>query len=84
MATAYFSICGFQQVRETLPGVTGFRLLLGDEPHEGGDVGLHPQKPPTGLLREEFNAAALSEETQLLVKELIRFLHRETCRYGSI
>jgi hypothetical protein len=28
VATAYFSIRGFEQVRETLPGVRHFRLLL--------------------------------------------------------
>jgi hypothetical protein len=28
VATAYFSVRGFEQVRETLPGVRRFRLLL--------------------------------------------------------
>jgi hypothetical protein len=35
IATAYFSVRGFEQVRETLPGVRHFRLLLGDQPADG-------------------------------------------------
>jgi hypothetical protein len=39
IATAYFSIRGFEQLRETLPGVRCFRLLLGDRPVDGATSG---------------------------------------------
>ena len=75
VATAYFSIRGFQQLRQTLPGVAGFRLLLGDEPQEAGDVGARPDS--RAFIRHELNVAPLKEETQQLVEELIRFLRRD-------
>lgn len=40
VATAYFSIRGFQQVRHNLPMVNHFCLLLGDEPKTAKQVGL--------------------------------------------
>ena len=42
IATAYFSIRGFEQLRATLTDVDRLRLLLGDKPAEGEDVGLRP------------------------------------------
>jgi hypothetical protein len=42
VATAYISIRGFEQLRETLPDVRHFRLLLGDQPLDGVDVGPAP------------------------------------------
>jgi hypothetical protein len=39
VATAYFSILGFAHLRETLPGVRCFRLLLGDQPVDGSTSG---------------------------------------------
>ncbi len=74
IATAYFSIRGYQQLRQTLPAVAGLRLLLGDSPGEGADVGLRPDS--AAYLRGELNAEPLSEETQRLVEELVRFLRR--------
>jgi hypothetical protein len=35
IATAYFSIRGFEKVRATLPDLRRFRLLLGDKPLDG-------------------------------------------------
>src|SRR5690554_960397 len=75
IATAYFSIRGFQHIRDTLPGVRGFRLLLGDEPQGGQDVGVRPDS--AAFLRHELNAAPLQEDTARLVEELIRFLQRD-------
>ena len=75
VATAYFSIRGFQQLRHTLPGVRGLRLLLGDEPEGGDDVGVRPDS--AAYLRHELNAAPLQEDTARLVEELVRFLRRE-------
>jgi superfamily II DNA or RNA helicase len=74
VATAYFSVRGFEQVRATLPNVRRFRLLLGDNPQDGEAIGIRPDS--AAYLRHELNAAPLSEYTQLLVEELIRFLHR--------
>jgi superfamily II DNA or RNA helicase len=74
IATAYFSIRGYQQVRHTLPQLSGFRLLLGDEPKQAEQVGLRPDS--AAFLRHELNAEPLHQETQLLVEEMIRFLRR--------
>jgi hypothetical protein len=42
LATAYFSIRGFELLRHSLPGVRHCRLLLGNKPLEGEDIGLRP------------------------------------------
>jgi len=75
IATAYFSIRGFEQLRETLPGVRRVRLLLGDKPLDGDDVGLRPDS--AAYLRHELNAEPLREATLRLVEELVRFLRRD-------
>ena len=75
VATAYFSIRGFEQVRHTLPDVRHFRLLLGDKPLEGEDIGLRPDS--TAFLRRELNAEPFTEATLRLVEDLIRFLRRD-------
>src|SRR5690606_6038829 len=49
-----------------------FRLLLGSEPTESQDVGLSPARH----LKRELNAEPFSEDTLLLVEDLIRFLSR--------
>jgi hypothetical protein len=74
IATAYFSIRGYQQVRHTLPAAAGLRLLLGAEPRSAADVVLQPDS--AAFLRHELNAEPLAEATQRLVEELIRFLRR--------
>jgi superfamily II DNA or RNA helicase len=74
IATAYFSIRGFELLRNTLPGVRHFRLLLGDKPLEGEDIGLRPDS--AAYLRHELNAEPFTEATLRLVEELIRFLRR--------
>jgi SNF2 family DNA or RNA helicase len=75
VATAYFSIRGFQQVRETLPTVGRFRLLIGDEPKTADEIGLRPDS--AAFLRHELNSEPLTEATQRLVEEMIRFLRRD-------
>jgi SNF2 family DNA or RNA helicase len=75
IATAYFSIRGYALLRDTLPTIGSFRLLLGDEPQAAQDVGLRPDAK--AFLRRELNAEPLTEETQRLVEEIIRFLRRE-------
>jgi superfamily II DNA or RNA helicase len=74
IATAYFSIRGFELLRNTLAGVRHFRLLLGDKPLQGEDIGLRPDS--AAYLRHELNAEPFTEATLRLVEELIRFLRR--------
>jgi phosphatidylserine/phosphatidylglycerophosphate/cardiolipin synthase-like enzyme len=75
IATAYFSIRGFEKVRETLPELRHFRLLLGDKPLDGEDIGLRPDS--AAYLRHELNAEPFNEATLRLVEDLIRFLRRD-------
>lgn len=75
VASAYFSIRGFEQVRSTLPNVRHFRLLLGDKPLAGEDIGLRPDS--ASYLRHELNAEPFTESTLHLVEDLIRFLRRD-------
>jgi hypothetical protein len=42
IATAYFAVSGYRLVKEGLHQLGAFRLILGSEPHAGGDVGLRP------------------------------------------
>jgi len=78
VATAYFNAGGWQLLREGLNGLGNFRLLLGDEPEAGSDLGLREAgaKPIKGLIRdlarEHFN-----EQTLRLVEDLIAFLRQE-------
>jgi superfamily II DNA or RNA helicase len=74
VATAYFSIRGFELLRNALPSVRHFRLLLGDKPLEGEDIGMRPDS--AAYLRHELNAEPFTEATLRLVEELIRFLCR--------
>ncbi|HZS77277.1 MAG TPA: helicase-related protein [Ktedonobacteraceae bacterium] len=77
IATAYFNIGGWQLLRQGLNDLGSFRLLLGDEPEAGSDLGLREigAKPVRGLIRdlagENFN-----EQTLRLVEDLIAFLRR--------
>lgn len=70
-----FSISGFELLRNALPGVRHFRLLLGDKPLEAEDIGLRPDS--AAYLRHELNAEPFTEPTLHLVEELIRFLRRD-------
>ena len=78
IATAYFNVGGWQLLRDGLNGLGNFRLLLGDEPEAGADLGLREAgaKPVKGLMRdlarENFN-----EQTLRLVEDLIAFLYRK-------
>jgi len=42
VATAYFNVGGWQLLQTGLLGLDQFRLLLGDEPETGADLGLRP------------------------------------------
>src|SRR5438105_2407743 len=77
VATAYFNVGGWQLLRDGLNGLGNFRLLLGDEPEAGSDLGLREigAKPVKGLIRdlarENFNEATLR-----LVEDLVAFLRQ--------
>src|SRR5256886_13926790 len=78
VATAYFNVGGWQLLRAGLNGLGNFRLLLGDEPEAGSDLGLREigAKPVKGLIRDlardNFNEATLR-----LVEDLVAFLRQD-------
>jgi phosphatidylserine/phosphatidylglycerophosphate/cardiolipin synthase-like enzyme len=51
------------------------RLLLGDMPLDGEDIGLRPDS--AAFLRHELNAEPFNAATLQLVEELVRFLRRD-------
>ena len=61
IATAYFSIRGFELLRNALPGVRHCRLLLGRKSLEGGDIGLRPHL--AAYLLQELDAEPFTEGT---------------------
>jgi len=79
VATAYFNVGGWQLLQAGLQGLGQFRLLLGDEPETGADLGLRPAsaRPVRGLIRD-LAAAPFQPATLRLVEDLIAFLHRES------
>src|SRR5579859_5957880 len=78
VATAYFNVGGWQLLRDGLNGLGNFRLLLGDEPEAGSDLGLREigAKPVKGLIRD-LASASFNEQTLRLVEDLIAFLRQE-------
>ena len=75
VATAYFNVRGFTLLKQGLRGLGSFRLLLGDEPHNGESVGLRPRAALR--LTQELNAAPFDEATLRAVEDLIAFLRRD-------
>src|SRR5947207_14520203 len=70
IANAYFNVGGWRIVYKGLQGLGAFRLLLGDEPEAGTDIGLreigaHPVK---GLIHE-LQEASFNEETLRQVED---------------
>src|SRR5260370_4652130 len=78
IATAYFNISGWQLLHDGLNGLGNFRLLLGDEPEVGSDLGLREvgAKPIKGLI-SDLAQETFNEKTLRLVEDLIAFLHQE-------
>jgi len=75
VTTAYFNIGGWHLLSEGLKGLGSFRLLLGDEPEVGTDIGMREAgaKPVRGLIRE-LSDASFNKQTQRMVEELVAFL----------
>lgn len=79
VATAYFTVGGFQVLREGLLSLRSFRLLLGAPVREGADVGLRPVREEVrGLLRADLAALPYDEATCDAVEDLIAFLERDS------
>lgn len=78
IATAYFNVGGWQLIWQGLQGMGSFRLLLGDEPEAGIDLGLREgdTRSVKGLIRD-LEEASFNEETLRLVEDLVAFLRRE-------
>ena len=86
IATAYFNLGGWECLHASLQRLISqerrgsVRLLLGDEPGEGEDLGVRKRsgRPPMqrGLIRD-LEELGFNERMQSLVEELIGFLHHE-------
>ncbi len=78
IATAYFNVGGWHLLHKGLEELGNFRLLLGDEPEAGFDLGLREvgAKPVKGLIRD-LASASFNEHTLRLVEDLIAFLRQE-------
>src|SRR5258706_1362870 len=78
VATAYFNVGGLPLLCDGLNGLGNFRLLLGDEPEAGFDLGLREvgAKPVKGLIRD-LARETFNEKTLRLVEDLIAFLRQE-------
>ncbi|MCC7107035.1 MAG: helicase [Chloroflexi bacterium] len=74
VATAYFNVQGFRLLQAGLVGLGSFRLLLGDEPTDGVQLGLRPRA--AAALRAELDASPYAPDVLRAVEELIAFLRR--------
>jgi SNF2 family DNA or RNA helicase len=78
IATAYFSVSGYRELRAGLGALSSFRLLLGFEPATGQDLGLKlDNRVLAAALRGDLERLPFNEQTMLLVEELVAFLRRE-------
>ncbi len=77
IATAYFSISGYDLLRENMDMLGSFRLLIGSEVEKGSQVGLHDvNNVVKGLLTEELNSLPFNEQRLRMVEDFIKFLRR--------
>lgn len=59
VATAYFTVGGFGLVRDELIGLGNLRLILGQEPATGEQIGLRPDAAVVkGLIRRDIEGVA--------------------------
>ncbi len=77
IASAYFYVSGYKELRQSLDAIGSFRLLLGFEPQAGKDIGLRPRANLlNATLRADLEHELFTEETLRLVEDLIAFLQR--------
>jgi superfamily II DNA or RNA helicase len=78
IATAYFTVRGYQQIADNLQGVGSLHLLLGAEPTVSEEIGLRPLDTRVrGLIQRDLNREPFTEETLRVVEDLIAFLNRD-------
>ena len=77
VASAFFSVNGFELVREGLDKLGSFRLLVGLEPKTGLELGVRPGEGALPkLLSQDLSDAQFDKRTMRLVEDLIRFLRK--------
>ena len=93
IATAYFNVGGWQLLHKGLEELGNFRLLLGDEPEAGFDLGLREVgvKPVKGLIRDLASSEFLLQHLKNLLdagmrqvlEELPDGIHSGLMRQGA-
>jgi len=79
VATAYFTVSGFELLRPGLNRIGSFRLLLGAEPREGSDLGLRSDPAAFRLdFRQSVEVLPFNEKTLRAIEDLIAFLRRDS------
>lgn len=79
VATAYFTVGGFEQIKEGIFDLGNFRLLLGAEPTTGENLGLIPDvKVVKGLITHDLEDLPFDEKTLRTVEELVAYLRRDS------
>jgi len=77
IASAFFSIRGFQLIQDGLKDIGSLRLLLGARVRSGEDIGLEPGDGAlSGLLTQDLAREPYDVETVRLVEDLIAFLRQ--------
>src|SRR5579864_4569920 len=78
IASAYFNVGGWQVLAEGLGALGSVRLLLGDEPEAGADIGLREvgSRPVKGLIKD-LSEASFDERTLRAVEDLTAFLRQD-------
>ncbi len=85
VATAYFTVSGFELVQAGLNKIGSFRLLLGAEPRESEDLGLRPAPQAINLnFRKSVEVLPFEEKTLRLIEDLISFLRQDAVRVRVI
>jgi len=79
IATAYFTVGGFQQLQKGLQDLGSFRMILGAEPTSGEQIGLRPDAGVIkGLIERDLESLPFDEKTLRMVEDLIAYLQRGT------
>jgi hypothetical protein len=78
VATAYFTVGGFNILKEGLSHLGSFRLLLGAEPFKGEQIGLRPTDAAVPfLMRQDLEDLPYEEKTLRLIEDLTAFLRND-------
>ena len=82
VASAYFTVGGYAQVRERIAALGSFRLLLGAEPAHGADIGLIPDPGLVrGLMKRDLEELPFNEAALRPVEDLIAWLREMKVEY---